>query len=263
MKFLIESNAFPEEEKEILRVLDEMRIEHTIWNPEGRPPYLAADNHVFFIGTIKNALALQRVGARFQIWLGKEFDYSFFGSHLNNLLNEDFILTTYGQLSRCVLTNEEALKDHGKDYLRSNSGYKVFQGGAYSAPVLAVELHRANIFPEEILVAAKHKNISQEFRLVIRSEYDDKSGLWCNRVVTHSSYPDYGDVLPQIMIKIIENDLDSATYHPYPLWVLDVCISDGELKQIEANSINTSGLYQCDFKAIVNEILDIEKKEIQ
>jgi len=263
MKFLIESNAFPEEEKEILRVLDEMRIEHTIWNPEGRPPYLAADNHVFFIGTIKNALALQRVGARFQIWLGKEFDYSFFGSHLNNLLNSKFLMATYGQLVKNVFSDPEELKNHDQDYIRSNSGYKVFQGGLYSPPVAYAELQRANIFPEEILVFAENKEISEEFRLVIRSEYDDKSGLWFNKVVTHSSYPDYGAKLSDAQIKTIEADLDSSTYRPYPLWILDVAISKGEVKQLEANSLNTSGLYQCDFKAIVNEILDIEKKEIQ
>jgi hypothetical protein len=263
MKFLIEANAFPEEQNEILRVLDEMRIEHTIWNPDGRPPYLAADNHVFFIGTIKNALALQRVGARFQIWLGKEFDYSFFGSHLNNLLNDRFLLVTYGQLLRNVFSDPEALKDHSQDYIRSNSGYKVFTGGLYSAPVAYVELEKANIFPEEILVAAEEKEISEEFRLVIRSQYDDISGLWFNKVVTQSSYPDYGAKLSDVQIKGIEADLDSGTYRPYPLWILDVAISKGEVKQLEANSINTSGLYQCDFKAIVNEILDIEKKEIQ
>jgi hypothetical protein len=36
----------------------------------------------------------------------------------------------------------------------------------------------------------------------------------------------------------------------------------GKIYQLEANSLNTSGLYSCDIKSIVEEILNVEKKEI-
>ena len=266
MKFLIEINAFPETQNALLKALDEMQIEHTIWNPEGRPPYLAADNHVFFYGTIASSLALQRVGARFQIWLGKEFDYSYFGGHLNNLLNNEHYMWSYGSLLRTAGQYTAAFGPPNKDkmFFRSNSGYKQLQGGLYTASELLEECKRVNTFKEDLIVLAEPIQIDLEYRAVIRSSYDEVSDLWDHKVVTSCPYGEkLGPALTDKQIRSIESDLNTSTYHPYPLWVLDLAVAKGEIFQLEANSINTSGLYDLDLKLIIGEILDIEKKEIQ
>lgn len=264
MKFLIEGGAFPEEEKQLIQVLTDMKIEFSIWNKEGRPPYLSADNHVFFYGSIHTALDLMRVGARFQIWLGHEFDYSYFGAHLDDMLNDDFLLIPYGVINKAYAENQNP-NIHNKMFFRSNSGYKKLQGGVYTATGLIGEANRVNLFKEDIIVAAEVNEIEAEYRLVIRSKYDDVTGLWANKVVTSSRYNDELDDsgIPQYAIAKIESDLDTCTYHPYPLWVLDVAQMYGKFYQLEANSINTSGLYNCNIKAIVEEVLKIEKEEIQ
>jgi len=263
MKFLIEGGAFPEEEKQLIQVLTDMKIEFSVWNREGRPPYLSADNHVFFYGSIHTALDLMRVGARFQIWLGYEFDYSYFGAHLDDMLNEDFLLIPYGILKKAYEENQNP-NLHNKMFFRSNSGYKKLQGGVYTATGLMGEANRVNLFKEDIIVAAEINEIEAEYRLVIRSKYDEVTGLWANKIVTSSQYgADTCNTLQQFTAAKIESDLDTCTYHPYPLWVLDIAQMEGEFYQLEANSINTSGLYSCNIKAIIEEILKIEKEEIQ
>jgi len=259
MRFLIEADIFPEEQKALVDALTELRVDHSIWNPEGCPIYLAADNHVFFYGSIQSALRLKEVGARFQIWLGNEFDYHYFGAHLSNLLNEDYCLFTYAQL---LSFKDEENYSNDVRYFRSDSGYKKFQGGLYTAKEFYSEGERVNLFKEDLLVFADKKKIDREYRLVIRSQYDEMSDMWNNAVISQTSYLKEEEPLTRLEIAKIESDLNCDTYRPYPLWVLDVAVSEGEIFQLEANSINTSGLYNSDYKAIVGAILDIEKKEI-
>lgn len=266
MKFLIEANAFPENQERFLDTLSDMKIENTIWNPEGRPPYLAADNHVFFYGSITSALALQRVGARFQIWLGKEFDYSYFGGHLDNLLNSDHILLSYGVILQQNKNYGKMVvpKKNDKMFFRSNSGYKQLQGALYTADEFLEECNRINLFKEDLIVIADPRLIDWEYRAVIRSHYDDIADLWDHKVVTSCPYGEkLGPQLTEKQIRKIEDELNCSSYHPYPLWILDLATAKDEIFQLEANSINTSGLYDLDLKLIIGEILDIEKKEIQ
>lgn len=259
MKFLIEANIFPEDDAKLIAALKELRVEYALWNKDGRPPYKSAENDVFFYGSIHSALALRRL-SRFQIWLGPEFDYTYFTAHLEDCLNQDIVTMPYGSMIR----EWNALLEHNKEdklFFRSNSGYKNFQGGLYTADEFVGEAKRVNLFKEDLIIAADPKEIHSEHRLVIRSQYDDVSGLWKHKVITDSCYIG-SDKLTKNDWRAIENDLDTSSYHPYPLWILDIAVCGVDLKQIEANSINSSGLYNCDYKAIVNEILDIEKKEI-
>ena len=261
MKVLIEAGVFPEEQEKLIAALTELRVEHSIWSKEGRPPYKSADNHVFFYGSIATALQLKAVGARFQLWIGEAFDYTYFTAHLEDCLNQEIVALPYGSILR--EWNKEEIDNDRKDklFFRSNSGYKKFQGGLYTASEFMGEADRVNLFKEDLIVAAEPQKIEEEYRAVIRSQYDDTSGLWAHRVVTHSSYTG-GCALNEAQAKSIEDDLNTATYHPYPLWILDLATCDGRIFQLEANSINTSGLYTCDYVSIVKEILKIEEEEI-
>jgi hypothetical protein len=267
MKFLIEANVFPEEEKRLVAALNELKIEYSLWNKEGRPPYLSADNHVFFYGSLHTAIALQRAGARFQLWIGVEFDYSYFGAHLDDMLNTEFYVLPYGMILREHVKwqkemGEEYSSDNDKMFIRSDSGLKKFQGGIYTHKEFFGEANRVNLFKEDMLIIAEPKDIGDEYRCVIRSEYDDETGLWAHKVVTNCCYTNDVLLLTKDQIKEIEDNLDTSTYHPYPMWILDVVNYGGKFYQLEANSLNTSGLYSCDIKSIVEEILNVEKKEI-
>ena len=149
-----------------------------------------------------------------------------------------------------------------EEFVRSNSGYKRFQGDLYSADLYIVETERLAIPKEEIMVFAEKKKIAQEYRLVIKAKYDERSDLWEYDVVTYSQYEGDERELTNAEIRNIINDLETSTFRPYPLFILDVCISEEKVKIVESNSINTSGYYNCDFRRIVESILIIEKEEI-
>lgn len=261
LKFLIELGIFHENEKVFEDTLVEMKIDHCFWDGESNPPYDKKDNKVFFIGSIVNALKIKQFGYAYQVWLGPEFDYSYFGSHLNNLLNDPFYLTTHAQALNAQkdLVGTERVDP---DFIRSNSGYKRFQGGLYSADLYLVETERLAIPKEEIMAFAHKKEIAQEYRLVIKTKYDEKSDLWEYELVTYNQYEGDQRNLSDGEIKNIINDLETSTFRPYPLFILDVCIFEEKVKILEANSINTSGYYKCNFRRIVESILKIEKEEL-
>ena len=261
MKFLIELGIFPENEKVFSEVLTSMKIDHSFWDGQSNPTYDKKDNKVFFIGSILTALKIKQLGYAYQVWLGPEFDYSFFGSHLVNLLNSPFYLITHGQAidAQKDLVGTERIN---QDFIRSNSGYKRLQGGLYSADVYVVESARQAIPREEIMVFAHKKEIAQEYRLVIRCKFDEISDLWEYDVVTYSQYDGEKKDLTDDQIKEIICDLQNSGFHPYPLFCLDCGKCNNEIKIIEANSISTSGYYSCAFRSIVENILEIEKKEI-
>jgi hypothetical protein len=261
MKFLIELGIFPENEETFSKVLTSMKVDHSFWDGQSNPPYDKKDNKVFFIGSIVTALKIKQLGYSYQVWLGPEFDYSFFGSHLVNLLNNSFFLITHGQAMN-VHKDLVGTERINQDFIRSNSGYKRFQGGLYSVDVYMVESERQAIPREEIMVFAHKLEIAQEYRLVIRCKFDEISDLWEYDLVTYSQYEGEKRELSNDEIKGIICDLQVSTYHPYPLFCLDVGLHKDAIKIIEANSINTSGYYDSDFRSMVENILEIEKKEI-
>ena len=255
MKFLIELGVFPENEKVFAETLTDMQIDHAFWDGQSNPPYDKKDNKVFFIGSIITALKIKQVGYAYQVWLGKEFDYSYFGSHLKDLLNSPFYLITHAQA--LVAANQIVGADRNiQDFVRSDSGYKKFQGDLYSVDMYLMESERKAIPKEEVMVFAEKRNIAQEYRLVVKCKYDEISDLWEYDIVTYAQYAGEDKPLTSLDVTGIISDLSTSTFHPYPLFILDVCISEEKIKIVEANSINTSGYYACDFRRIVDAVID-------
>jgi hypothetical protein len=224
------------------------------------------DNKVFFIGTITTACKLRAGGVAFQVWLGREFDYSYMVTYLNNMLNDQFTVAfSTNKMLRDTIVLHKNMAPNAVDrpsFIRSDSGLKRFPGGTYSGDVFYAESERLNISLEEMMVLASTKKITDEHRLVIRTSYDEKMDLWAHKIVTHSQYLGEPVTLTEKELKTITDDLNCSQYHPYPLWALDIARHNGELYQLEANSINTSGWYDCDISAIFTEIKDILVKEV-
>lgn len=262
MKFLIELNVFPENEENFSKVLTDLKVDHCFWDGESNPPYDKNDNKVFFIGKIHTALKIKQLGYRYQVWLDEKFDCSYFGAHLNNLLNDPYYLITHAQAYDAGLTLVGTSRME-ESFVRSNSGYKRFQGGLYSSDVYIVETDRLAIPREEIMVFADKKQIAQEYRFVIRCKFNEVTDLWDYEIVTYSQYSNnevrelsYDD------IEGIISDLRASSYHPFPMFVIDYGFSEDKLKIIETNSINNSAYYACDFDKIVKSIIEISKTEI-
>src|SRR5262249_34698717 len=77
-----------------------------------------------------------------------------------------------------------------------------------------------------------------------------------NRVVSGSQYAARGERaiaadFPAEVRGLVESMLSEVRWRPDPLFMLDVCGSEGRLWLVELNSFSGSWLYQCDLSAVV------------
>ncbi len=261
MKVLIESGIFPEEQDAITKACKALKIDYSTWASSSFPPYKEDDNQVFFYGSIITALKLKKSRYRYQIWLGEEFNYSYFGASLcSDMLNDKFVLMPFGVV-KYNLKDQDNLSDD-KIFIRSNSGNKVFGGGLFSEKEFADS--RPLMCLDELLVFAEARNIGEEYRCIVagtEEEFGDKN----LQIVTHSTYgvnAKYSQMSEIDLSKTKELLSHNDIYHPYPMWVMDVCEVGTSIKIVECNSINTSGWYGCDVEKIIAELDSLIRTQV-
>ena len=245
MKILIEDSIFPEEQDSISKACKALKIDYATWSSSSFPPYKEDDNKVFFYGSILTASKLKKSKYRYQIWLGQEFDYSYFGASLcGDLLNDLFGLVPFGVLKH-HLKNRDSLNEKEKMFIRSNSGKKLFGGGLFTEKEFVSSNPLMNL--DDLLVFAEAKNIGKEYRCVVggtEEEFGDKN----LQIITHSSYgwddQEYTQMSETDLSKTKEVLSHNDIYHPYPMWIMDVVEFKNSIKIVECNSINTSGWYE-------------------
>lgn len=260
MKLLIELGAFPETQDALISACRDLKIEYTLWDHKSYPPYKPNDNQVWFYGTIPTALNLKNAKYSYQIWLGKEFDFTYFTGHLNGAtLNQIFAVVPFGHLP--FIVQDEDI------FIRSNSGYKVLGGGIDSVENVVKD---ANLFKEELVVLAEKQFIKEEYRCIVRASVnEEKEGyvydiIGSSLYIRHEEMVDSTKGLSEKNSAVLLEMMGKSSYGPYPLFIVDVALLiNGQLKIIEANSINTSGLYGCDLKKMVETINSIIETEVQ
>lgn len=144
-------------------------------------------------------------------------------------------------------------------FVKPNSDTKAFTAKVYTQEEFVqfrqgiLELAKggySTVTPETMYVASTPKNIEAEFRFFVVD----------GKVITYSQYVSGGRfyVHPQVdeyIVKFAQEMVDM--YQPDRAFVLDVAISEGELKVIEVNSINSSGLYLIDVQKFIAAIEDM------
>lgn len=263
MKVLIESGIFPDEQDAITKACKALKIDYSTWSSSSFPPYSENDNKVFFYGSILTASKLKKSKYRYQIWLGQEFDYSYFGASLcRDLLNSRFALMPFGAI-KYHSKRQEDLDDNDKIFIRSNSGKKLFGGGLFTAKEFIMSNPLMNL--DDLLVFAEPKNIGKEYRCIVggtEEEFGDKN----LQIITHSSYgwndEEYTAMSETNLSKTMEILSRNDIYHPYPMWVMDVVEFENSIKIVECNSINTSGWYGCNVEKIIAELDSLIRTQV-
>lgn len=261
MHFLIENMVFPETQKKLVDTLCEMRVNHTVWDASVNPPLDGRDSGVFVFGRIDTVMHLLAGRYRYQLWFGPKFDYSYLMGHLDSLLNEVSMLLPVKSLYRMLMLEGD---DEIDVFYRSNSAFKKLVGAVRSNGQLLVDLKESNLFNEELIVLSEEKDIKDEYRLIIRAEHKEEEDAWVYKIITSSHYMSSGNVitdgdeLPESYYTKVLDILDRSTFHPYPMFALDVTIDkDDKIKIIEANSLNTCNLYTCDIRKVIESILEV------
>lgn len=108
----------------------------------------------------------------------------------------------------------------------------------------------ATVTPETEYVASAPKSIEAEFRFFVVD----------GKVITYSQYVSGGRFfahphVDEYIVKFAQDMVD--IYQPDRAFVIDIAITEGELKIIEVNSINSAGLYLIDVQKFVNAIEDM------
>jgi hypothetical protein len=134
-------------------------------------------------------------------------------------------------------------------FIRPDSPLKPFPGGAYSYAELAdlqSFCNRHYLDDLELLVVlAPERQVEAEWRVFIAE----------GQILSASQYRQFGKPYYQLGMPEPVHDLAVAIaqqeWQPDPIWVLDLCWSQGTAYLLEINFFSCSAFYYCDFSPIV------------
>jgi hypothetical protein len=168
--------------------------------------------------------------------------YPAFGSYL---LNHDCLIAPIEAALSDVESIFRRFGDDGWVFIRPVGLEKTFTGrcvdvGAYASALESARYSRCGA------LVARPRRLGSEWRLVVATQ----------GVVAASRYREEGVLSvapgsPAEVRSFAEQILATTDYRPDPLFMLDVCESDGTLHLLELNSFSCSGLYACDPEAVV------------
>jgi hypothetical protein len=140
-------------------------------------------------------------------------------------------------------------------FARPNSVEKLFTGRCVGEENFAVALAPTRYDPITLVVIAEPQRIGREWRLVIAG----------NAIVAASQYMEQGQTAitpgcPNTVCEFVQNMLNEVDWCPDPIFMMDVCESEGNLYLLELNSFSCSGLYRCDMTEVVAVASDIAQQ---
>ena len=93
------------------------------------------------------------------------------------------------------------------------------------------------------------RDIGREWRLFVAGD----------EIVSHSQYAIRGEKAvdadcPANVLQFGSSVLRDSNWRPAPLFTMDVCESEGELRLVELNGFSCSNLYQCELEPLVTAV---------
>lgn len=189
--------------------------------------------------------------------------YPRFGSHL---LQQEYAFIPYGELTRrkdWILTK---IGRQGQVFVRPDDGFKSFSGQLVSVERWDRDIDLIGFYeipPECMCVVAEPRNILNEYRFVIGTDYpyDDHP----QRIISGSCYKRNGrlvdnptDKVEENILEYVEAVLKDINYRPDPFWILDICSTQSKFVQknhvLEVGSMSCAGLYGCDLTKVFNSL---------
>lgn len=140
-------------------------------------------------------------------------------------------------------------------FIKPDSDAKVFAGSVMDGIEFwewDERLRNADWFKgnDHLVVVSSGKTLGREWRFVIVGDKISDASLYMNfgRVIPQRGAPD----------KVYDFVMQAHAKHaPAPVYVIDIVETEedlGELKVIERNTFNHSGLYACDVPTVVNDV---------
>src|SRR5262245_54504247 len=141
-------------------------------------------------------------------------------------------------------------------FARPTGCHKLFVGRKVAQSTFAEALSPARYDPATLVLIAEPRPISHEWRLVVAED----------RIVAASQYVKSGTRqfeggCPTEVRLFTEEMLADVRWRPDPLFMIDVCESDGRLRVVELNSFSSSWLYRCDLLTVVATASELATKQ--
>lgn len=177
--------------------------------------------------------------------------YPVFG---DKLLNEDYIMLPYGELSRRKDWLFETLGEKDTLFIRPNRGNKIFKGQLIYREKYERDLRQLGFYdvePQELCVVARPQNLISEVRCVVVD----------GKVITGSKYIEDGKLVPNAgpvdfgWLCLAQSCVDAVSYRPDRAWCIDLCqTKDGRIRILEVGAFSCAGLYGCDIETIIDAV---------
>jgi hypothetical protein len=169
--------------------------------------------------------------------------YAYFGRYL---LNQSYVMMPGVEAIRQRDWLFAILGEDDEVFARPTSCHKLFVGRRVSREAFSSILSPTRYDPATAIVIARPRDIGREWRLIVIGD----------RVVSGSQYAIEGKRaiapdLPHEVTAYAQSMLSEVRWRPDPIFMLDVCESDGRLWLVELNSFSGSWLYECDLGAVV------------
>jgi hypothetical protein len=169
--------------------------------------------------------------------------YAHFGKFL---LNQHYTIMPGVEAIRQQDWLYEIFGPDGEVFARPAGCHKVFTGRCVYKDDFASALGPTRYDPATLVVIAPPRQIEREWRLVVAGD----------KVVASSRYAvcgskDVEQESPEEVLSFAESMLAEVRWRPDPIFMMDVCESDGRLWLVELNGCSTSWLYACDLAAVV------------
>ncbi|HKB37616.1 MAG TPA: ATP-grasp domain-containing protein [Gemmataceae bacterium] len=190
-------------------------------------------------------------------WCNAEnLDCSVYFAHFEKfLLNQHHAILPGIEAIRQVDSLFSKFGNNDEVFARPTSCHKLFVGRRITRDSFATALAPTRYDPESLVVIAAPKPLGTEWRLVVIGD----------RVIAASQYARSGtrDITPgcpEEVRSFSERMLSEVRWRPDPIFMMDICESEGRLWLVELNSFSCSWLYRCDLTAVVAEASELARQ---
>jgi hypothetical protein len=172
--------------------------------------------------------------------------YAHFGRYL---LNQRYAMLPGVEAIRMRDWLYSVFAEDDEVFARPAGCHKLFTGRRISRESFADALSSTRFDPATLVVVAAPRPVGREWRLVVAD----------GRITAASQYARDGQRAvspgcPEEIVAFAENMLAAVGWRPDPVFMLDVCESDGDLRLVELNGFSCSWLYACDPGSVVSAV---------
>ena len=172
--------------------------------------------------------------------------YAYFGKFL---LNTRYTLLPASEAWRQSDFLFKEFASDGEVFARPSAGRKLFTGSTFEIDEFKQTVSKIND-PRSLVLISRPQKIRREWRLFIAH----------NTIVTFSQYCVDGERdlqfdCPSNVLEFGDRVLKETSWRPDPIFAMDLCECDDQIRLLELNAFSCSNLYSCDLSAIIETVI--------